>query len=45
MEFDKGMFSVVRALMYLDGMVLRCNPRAILMDDIQTFVEKFKKSR
>jgi ubiquinone biosynthesis protein len=43
MEFDKGMFSVVRALMYLDGMVLRCNPDAVLMDDIQKFVDGFKQ--
>lgn len=43
MEFEKGMFSVIRALMYLDGMVLRCNPEAVLMKDIKTFVDDFKK--
>lgn len=43
MEFDKGMFSVVRALMYLDGMVLRCAPDAVLMEDIRTFVESLQK--
>lgn len=43
MDFDKGMFSVIRALMYLDGMVLRCNPDAVLMKDIRSFVDDFKK--
>lgn len=43
MEFEKGMFSVIRALMYLDGMVLRCRPDAVLMEDIRTFVDDFKQ--
>jgi ubiquinone biosynthesis protein len=43
MEFEKGMFSIIKSLMYLDGMVLRCNPNAVLMKDLRSFIERFKK--
>ena len=43
MEFEKGMFSIIKSLMYLDGMVLRCNPDAVLMKDLRSFIERFKK--
>ena len=40
---QKGMFSIIKSLMYLDGMVLRCNPKAVLMKDLRSFIEGFKK--
>lgn len=43
MVFEKGIFSIIRTLMYLDGMVLKCNPRAILMEDMRMFIDKYKK--
>jgi ubiquinone biosynthesis protein len=46
MDFGSGMFPVIKSLMYLDGMVMRCNPEAVLMDDVKEFtdvlLEKFK---
>jgi ubiquinone biosynthesis protein len=41
MEFDQGMFPVIKSLMYLDGMVLRCRPEAVLIDDLAPFLEGF----
>ncbi len=43
MEFEKGMFSIIKSLMYLDGMVLRCKPDAVLLRDMRPFIEKFSK--
>jgi len=43
MSFDQGIFAIVRSLMYLDGMVLRCNPDAVLMDDIKPFIDDFDR--
>ncbi|WP_432204709.1 AarF/UbiB family protein [Cetobacterium somerae] len=37
MEFEEGMFHVIKSLMYLDGMVLKCNPNVNLMEDIREF--------
>ena len=37
MEFEEGMFHIIKSLMYLDGMVLKCNPDVNLMDDIKEF--------
>ncbi|MBN1307075.1 MAG: AarF/ABC1/UbiB kinase family protein, partial [Chitinispirillaceae bacterium] len=31
MVFERGMYPVIKSLMYLDGMVLRCNPRVVLV--------------
>lgn len=39
MDFGSGMFPVIKSLMYLDGMVMRCNPHAILMDDVRGFTD------
>jgi ubiquinone biosynthesis protein len=38
MEFERGMFAIIKSLMYLDGMVLRCRPDAVLMEDIRPFI-------
>jgi ubiquinone biosynthesis protein len=43
MEFGKGMFPVIKSLMYLDGMVLRCKPDAILLRDMRPFIDGFEK--
>ncbi|MHC4714627.1 MAG: ABC1 kinase family protein [Planctomycetota bacterium] len=40
MVFDRGIFPVIRSLMYLDGMALRCRPDAVLMRDMRPFVEE-----
>ena len=43
MVFSRGMFPVIKSLMYLDGMVLRCNPNAVLLKDMTQFISEFKK--
>lgn len=43
MKFEKGIFSIIRSLMYLDGMVLKCNPDAVLMNDMGKFTEGYRK--
>jgi ubiquinone biosynthesis protein len=43
MEFEKGMFSIIKSLMYLDGMVLRCRPDAVLLRDMKPALENFEK--
>lgn len=40
MSFERGMFGIIRSLMYLDGMVLRCNPEAVLLEDMRPPVEE-----
>lgn len=45
MGFEKGMFSIIKSLMFLDGMVLRCNPNAVLLEDMRQFVHEFKRVR
>lgn len=42
MSFEQGMFPVIKSLMYLDGMVLRCNPNAVLMKDMRKYIDEFK---
>ncbi len=43
MIFEQGMYPIVKSLMYLDGMVLRCNPKAVLVRDMRRFIDQFKK--
>lgn len=43
MEFPQGMFHVIKSLMYLDGMVLKCNPKAILMNDVRKFTTELRR--
>ncbi len=43
MSFEKGMFPIIKSLMYIDGMVLRCNPQAILMQDMREFIPPLEK--
>jgi ubiquinone biosynthesis protein len=42
MTFEKGVFAIIRSLMYLDGMVLRCNPDAVLLRDMRLFIGEFE---
>jgi ubiquinone biosynthesis protein len=42
MAFEKGIFAIIRSLMYLDGMVLRCNPGAVLLRDMRRFLGEFQ---
>lgn len=39
MDFGDDMFPVIKSLMYLDGMVMKCNPNAILMEDVRDFTD------
>jgi len=43
MHFDEGMFDIIKSLMYLDGMVLRCKPDAVLLRDMRRFIGEFEK--
>ena len=43
MSFEQGMFPVIKSLMYMDGMVLRCKPDAVLMKDMRRFIDEFKR--
>lgn len=43
MEFEEGIFDIIKSLMYMDGMVLACNPDAILLKDMKKFVAEFQK--
>lgn len=43
MSFEQGMFPIIKSLMYLDGMVLRCNPKAVLMKDMRKYIEEFNR--
>ena len=43
MRFEKGIFAIIRSLMYMDGMVLRCKPDAVLMRDLRPFIVEAEK--
>lgn len=43
MEFERGMYPIIKSLMYLDGMVLKCNPQAVLMRDMRPHLATFKR--
>lgn len=42
MKFEKGIFPIIRSLMYLDGMVLRVNPNAVLVKDMRRFIDLYE---
>ncbi len=42
MDFERGMYPVIKSLMYMDGMVLRCRPDAVLMHDMRPYIEVFQ---
>ena len=37
MEFPQGAFPIIKSLMYLDGMALKCAPEAKLLDDVLAY--------
>ena len=43
MVFEQGIFGIIKSLMYLDGMVLRCKPDAVLMKDMRRFIGETEK--
>lgn len=43
MVFEQGMFGIIKSLMYLDGMVLRCRPDAVLLEDMRQFIGETKR--
>ena len=43
--FPGGAFPVIKSLMYLDGMVLRANPKAVLLRDVARFAADFQDDR
>jgi ubiquinone biosynthesis protein len=45
MAFERSLFTIIRSLMYLDGMVLRCNPDAVLMRDMRPLLDEFLTAR
>ena len=42
MDFETGMYPIVKSLMYLDGMVLRCSPQTDLLRELRPFLERFR---
>ena len=44
MTFGDDMFGIIKGLMYLDGMTLRCHPQANLMMDIRGFVDGLRRA-
>lgn len=43
MEFEKGMFAIIKSHMYMDGIVLKGNPNSILMKDVAQFIDEFRE--
>jgi ubiquinone biosynthesis protein len=43
MHFEKGIFAIIRSLMYLDGMVLRGKPDAVILHDMNAFIDTYKE--
>ncbi len=41
LTFPRGAFPLIKSLMYLDGMVLRCAPNAVLLRDVAAFADDF----
>ena len=42
MDFETGMYPIIKSLMYLDGMALRCAPDTDLMADLKPFLDRFR---
>lgn len=45
MTFEKGMFPIIKSLMYLDGIVLQCAPNMILMKEMRKFIQTFEEAK
>lgn len=44
MVFEKGMFPIIKSMMYLDGMVLKGAPQTVLMEEMRRFLEEFRRA-
>lgn len=44
MIFEKGMFPIIKSMMYLDGMVLKGAPNTVLMEEMRRFIHEFKEA-
>ena len=42
MSFQKGMFPIIKSMMYLDGIVLKGNPDSVLMEEMRPFIQEFR---
>ncbi len=45
MRFSEGMFDIIKSHMYLDGMAIRCNPKAVVLEDMRPFIQEYKSMR
>lgn len=45
MTFEKGMFPIIKSLMYLDGIVLQGAPNMILMKEMRQYIESFEEAQ
>ncbi|MDY0210982.1 MAG: AarF/ABC1/UbiB kinase family protein [Acholeplasma sp.] len=45
MVFEKGMFPIIKSMMYLDGMVLKGAPNTVLMVEMRRFLDEFHQAR
>lgn len=44
MVFEKGMFPIIKSMMYLDGMVLKGAPKTVLMEEMRRFIKEFQEA-
>jgi ubiquinone biosynthesis protein len=44
MVFEKGMFPIIKSMMYLDGMVLKGAPQTVLMEEMRRFIKEFQEA-
>jgi ubiquinone biosynthesis protein len=45
MTFEKGMFPIIKSLMYLDGIVLQGAPNMILMKEMRQYITAFEEAQ
>jgi len=45
MVFEKGMFPIIKSMMYLDGMVLKGAPDTILMQEMRRYLNEFHEAK
>jgi len=45
MRFEKGMFPIIKSMMYLDGIVLKGAPNMVLMEEMRPFIESFEANQ
>jgi ubiquinone biosynthesis protein len=45
MTFEKGMFPIIKSLMYLDGIVLQGAPNMILMEEMRQYITAFEEAK